>query len=395
MSNWQEQEKKYLFTNTVRWSILPVKGKGSYLWDEDGNKYLDLVGGWAVCCLGHSHPVMTKALTKQSKLLVQCGPQSCNQPQLQLAELLVKISCLNRVFFCNSGAEANEGAIKLARRYGKLKLNGAFEVITALNSFHGRTLAMTAATGQPHYQEAYQPLPAGFKNVPFNNIDAIKNATTKDTCGVMLEPIQGEGGVNIPDEGYLQAVRHWCDGKGILLILDEVQTGIGRIGTMFGYQQFGIEPDIITLAKGLGGGIPIGAFMAKEKCSVFTPGDHGSTYGSNPLMCATALAVMEYVISNDVPGKAQKAGLYLIDGLNKLKSKYSFITDVRGRGLLAAIEFKSDMSQSIMAACVKNGMMVNNVKPNAVRVMPPLTISNKEIDEALGIFDKIFAEVKV
>ena len=395
MSNWQEQEKKYLFTNTVRWSILPVKGKGSYLWDEDGKKYLDLVGGWAVCCLGHSHPVMTKALTKQSKLLVQCGPQSCNQPQLQLAELLVKISCLNHVFFCNSGAEANEGAIKLARRYGKLKLNGAFEVITALNSFHGRTLAMTAATGQPHYQEAYQPLPAGFKNVPFNNIDAIKNATTKDTCGVMLEPIQGEGGVNIPDEGYLQAVRHWCDGKGILLILDEVQTGIGRIGTMFGYQQFGIEPDIITLAKGLGGGIPIGAFMAKEKCSVFTPGDHGSTYGSNPLMCATALAVMEYLISNDIPGKAQKAGLYLIDGLNKLKSKYSFITNVRGRGLLAAIEFKSDMSQSIMAACVKNGMMVNNVKPNAVRVMPPLTISNKEIDEALGIFDKVFAEVKV
>ena len=395
MSNWQEQEKKYLFTNTVRWSILPVKGKGSYLWDEDGKKYLDLVGGWAVCCLGHSHPVMTKALTKQSKLLVQCGPQSCNQPQLQLAELLVKISCLNHVFFCNSGAEANEGAIKLARRYGKLKLNGAFEVITALNSFHGRTLAMTAATGQPHYQEAYQPLPAGFKNVPFNNIDAIKNATTKDTCGVMLEPIQGEGGVNIPDEGYLQAVRHWCDEKGILLILDEVQTGIGRIGTMFGYQQFGIEPDIITLAKGLGGGIPIGAFMAKEKCSVFTPGDHGSTYGSNPLMCATALAVMEYLISNDIPGKAQKAGLYLIDGLNKLKSKYSFITDVRGRGLLAAIEFKSDMSQSIMAACVKNGMMVNNVKPNAVRVMPPLTISNKEIDEALGIFDKVFAEVKV
>jgi acetylornithine/N-succinyldiaminopimelate aminotransferase len=395
MSNWQEQEKKYLFTNTVRWSILPVKGKGSYLWDEDGKKYLDLVGGWAVCCLGHSHPVMTKALTKQSKLLVQCGPQSCNQPQLQLAELLVKISCLNHVFFCNSGAEANEGAIKLARRYGKLKLNGAFEVITALNSFHGRTLAMTAATGQPHYQEAYQPLPAGFKNVPFNNIDAIKNATTKDTCGVMLEPIQGEGGVNIPDEGYLRAVKHWCDEKGILLILDEVQTGIGRIGTMFGYQQFGIEPDIITLAKGLGGGIPIGAFMAKEKCSVFTPGDHGSTYGSNPLMCATALAVMEYVISNDVPGKAQKAGLYLIDGLNKLKSKYSFITDVRGRGLLAAIEFKSDMSQSIMATCVKNGMMVNNVKPNAVRVMPPLTISNKEIDEALGIFDKVFAEVKV
>ena len=395
MSNWQELEKKYLFTNTVRWPILPVKGKGSYIWDENGKKYLDLVGGWAVCCLGHSHPVMTKALTKQAKILVQCGPQSCSQPQLQLAELLIRISCFNRVFFCNSGAEGNEGAVKLARRYGKLNLNGAFEVITALNSFHGRTLAMTAATGQPHYQDAYQPLPAGFKNVPFNNIDAIKSATTKDTCGVMLEPVQGEGGVNIPDEGYLKAVRQWCDEKGILLILDEVQTGIGRIGTMFGYQQYGVEPDIITLAKGLGGGIPIGAFMAKESCSVFQPGDHGSTYGSNPLMCATALAVMEYVIKNNIPGQAQKTGLYLIDGLNKLKSKYPFITDVRGRGLLAAVEFNKDMSQSVMAACIENGMMVNNVKPNAVRIMPPLTISNKEIDEALAIFNKVFAEVKV
>ena len=395
MSNWQEMEKKYLFTNTVRWPILPVKGKGSYIWDENGRKYLDLVGGWAVCCLGHSHPVMTKALTKQAKILVQCGPQSCNQPQLQLAELLVKISCLNHVFFCNSGAEANEGAVKLARRYGKLKLSGAFEVITALNSFHGRTLAMTAATGQPHYQDAYQPLPVGFKNIPFNNIAAIKSATTKDTCAVMLEPVQGEGGVNIPDEGYLKAVRQWCDEKDILLILDEVQTGIGRIGTMFGYQQYGVEPDIITLAKGLGGGIPIGAFMAKESCSVFQPGDHGSTYGSNPLMCATALAVMEYIIKNNIPGQAQKTGLYLIDGLNKLKSKYSFITDVRGRGLLAAIEFNKDISQSVMAACIENGMTVNNVKPNAVRIMPPLTISNKEIDEALSIFDKVFAGVKV
>jgi len=395
MSNWQEMEKKYLLTNTVRWPILPVKGKGSYIWDENGRKYLDLVGGWAVCCLGHSHPVMTKALTKQAKILVQCGPQSCNQPQLQLAELLVKISCLNHVFFCNSGAEANEGAVKLARRYGKLKLSGAFEVITALNSFHGRTLAMTAATGQPHYQDAYQPLPVGFKNIPFNNIAAIKSATTKDTCAVMLEPVQGEGGVNIPDEGYLKAVRQWCDEKDILLILDEVQTGIGRIGTMFGYQQYGVEPDIITLAKGLGGGIPIGAFMAKESCSVFQPGDHGSTYGSNPLMCATALAVMEYIIKNNIPGQAQKTGLYLIDGLNKLKSKYSFITDVRGRGLLAAIEFNKDISQSVMAACIENGMTVNNVKPNAVRIMPPLTISNKEIDEALSIFDKVFAGVKV
>jgi predicted acetylornithine/succinylornithine family transaminase len=395
MSNWQEMEKKYLFTNTVRWPLLPVAGKGSYLWDENGKRYLDLVGGWAVCCLGHSHPVITKALTAQSKTLVMCGPQSCNLPQLQLAELLVKISCLNRVFFSNSGAEANEGAVKLARRYGKLKLNGAYEVITAYNSFHGRTLAMTAATGQAHYQESYQPLNVGFKNVAFNDIEAIKKVTTKDTCAVMLEPVQGEGGVNIPAEGYLKAVRQWCDEKGILLILDEVQTGIGRIGTMFGYQQFGIEPDIMTLAKCMGGGIPIGAFMAKEHCAVFQPGDHGSTYGGNPLMCATSLAVLEYVIEHDIPGKSQKAGIYFMEGLNKLKSKYPFITEVRGRGLLIAVEFNKDMSGVIKLTCIENGMTINDVKPNAVRIMPPLTISNQEINEALGIFDKVFANIKV
>jgi predicted acetylornithine/succinylornithine family transaminase len=395
MSNWQEMEKKYLFTNTVRWPILPVNGKGSYLWDENGKKYLDLVGGWAVCCLGHSHPVITKALTLQSKTLGMCGPQSCNMPQLQLAELLVKISCLNRVFFSNSGAEANEGAVKLARRYGALKLNGAYEVITAYNSFHGRTLAMTAATGQAHYQEAYKPLDVGFKNVTFNDIEAIKKATTKDTCAVMLEPVQGEGGVNIPGEGYLKAVRQWCDEKGILLILDEVQTGIGRTGTMFGYQQFGIEPDIMTLAKCMGGGIPIGAFLAKEHCAVFQPGDHGSTYGGNPLMCATSMAVLEYVIEHDIPGKSQKAGAYFMEGLNKLKSKYSFITEVRGRGLLIAVEFNKDMSGAIKLACIENGMTINDVKSNAVRIMPPLTISNKEIDEALAILDKVFGEVKV
>ena len=395
MSNWQELEKKYLFNNAIRWPILPVKGKGCYLWDENGKKYLDLVGGWAVCSLGHCHPVMTKALTKQAKKLVQCGPQSCNQPQLQLAELLVKISCFNRVFFSSSGAEANEGAVKLARRYGAIKLNGAFETITTYNSFHGRTLAMTAATGQPHYQDAYKPLPVGFINVSFNDIEAIKKATTKDTCAVMVEPVQGEGGVNIPDEGYLKAVRQWCDEKGILLILDEVQTGIGRIGTMFGYQQYGIEPDIITLAKGLGGGIPIGAFMAKEKCAVFVPGDHGGTYASNPLMCATALAVMEYVIKHDIPGHAQKSGVYLLDGLNKLKSKYPFVTDVRGRGLLAAIEFNKNLAAAIKLTCIENGLMVNDVKPNAVRVMPPLNISQQEIDEALGILDKVLAGVKV
>jgi predicted acetylornithine/succinylornithine family transaminase len=395
MKNWQELERKYLFNNVERLPILMVKGHGALVWDENGKKYLDFVGGWAVCSLGHCHPVMIRALNKQSKILIQAGPHTCTPPQLQLAELLVKTSCLDRVFFCNSGAEANEGAVKLERRYGKLKLNGAYEVITTFNSFHGRTLAMTAATGQPHYQDPYQPLPAGFKNVAYNDIDAIKSATTGNTCAVMLEPVQGEGGVNIPDESYLKAARQWCNEKGILLILDEIQTGIGRLGTMFGYEQFGIEPDIMTLAKGLGGGVPIGAFLAKEKCAVFAPSDHGSTFGSNPLMCATAIAVMKYIIKNDVVGNAMKVGQYLLEGLKKLQSKYPFISEVRGRGLLAVIEFKQEISNSVRMACLENGLLVNSVKPNAIRIMPPLTIGKQEIDEALGIFDKVFPKLKI
>jgi acetylornithine/succinyldiaminopimelate/putrescine aminotransferase len=296
---------------------------------------------------------------------------------------------------CNSGLEANEGAVKLARRYGKLKLNGAYEVITAFNSFHGRSLAMTAATGQPKYQEAYQPLPVGFKNVEFNNIEAIKAATTKQTCAVMLEPVQGEGGVNIPDDGYLKAVRKWCDEKGILLILDEIQTGVGRCGILWGYQLYGIEPDIMTLAKGLGGGVPIGAFMAKEKCAVFAPGDHGTTFGGNPLTCATAYAVFKYVIDNDVPGMAKKAGQYLLDNLKKLKSRYSFITEVRGRGLLVAVYFNKDIGQDVLTACLQTGVLINRLKPNAIRLMPPLTITNKEIDEGLARLDKALATIKV
>jgi acetylornithine/succinyldiaminopimelate/putrescine aminotransferase len=254
---------------------------------------------------------------------------------------------------------------------------------------------MTAATGQPHYQDPYQPLPAGFKNVAYNDIDAIKSATTGNTCAVMLEPVQGEGGVNIPDESYLKAARQWCNEKGILLILDEIQTGIGRLGTMFGYEQFGIEPDIMTLAKGLGGGVPIGAFLAKEKCAVFAPSDHGSTFGSNPLMCATAIAVMKYIIKNDVVGNAMKVGQYLLEGLKKLQSKYPFINEVHGRGLLAVIEFKQEISNSVRMACLENGLLVNSVKPNAIRIMPPLTIGKQEIDEALGIFDKVFPKLKI
>lgn len=388
MSTSQDMAQKYLM-NTTQWMPMTlVKGEGAYVWDEDGRKYLDFVGGWAVCVLGHCHPAMVEALAEQAHILTQASPNVNTPEKLKLAELLVKNSCLDKVFFQSTGAEANEGATKLARRYGKLKLNGAYEVITAFSSFHGRTLAMTAATGQPHYQEPYQPLPVGFKNVPFNDVSALKAATTNQTCAIMVEPVQGEGGVNIPDENYLKQVRQWCDQKGILLILDEIQTGMGRCGTLFAYEQYGIEPDIMTLAKGLGSGVPIAAFMSKEYCSVFVPGDHGSTYGGNPLMCAVGYAVLKYIIENDVPANAKKVGQFLLDGLKQLQKKYTFVTDARGKGLLSAIEFDRDIGQDVMMACLKEGVWVNRVKPNAIRMMPPLIIGNKEVDKAVAVLDK-------
>jgi acetylornithine/N-succinyldiaminopimelate aminotransferase len=393
MTDWQKLEKKYLMSTIKRMPITLVKGKGVRVWDENGKEYLDFTAGWGVNSLGHCHPEVVSAIAEQAKALLQTSNQFYTVPQLKLAELLIENSCFDRAFFCNSGAEANEGAVKLARRYGKLHLDGAYKVITALNSFHGRTLAMTAATGQRKFQELYAPIPDGFVNVEYDNISAIKKAATSQTCAVMLEPIQGEGGVNIPNDNYLKAVRAWCDEKGILLILDEVQTGIGRIGTLFGYEQFNIEPDIITLAKGLGGGIPIGAFLSKEEVSVFTPGDHGSTFGGNPLACAAGYATLNFIIENDIPSKVKRNGAYLVAQLNKLKSKHDFIVDVRGRGLLIAIQFDNDLTERIVKSCMERGLLLNPVKPNAIRFMPPLTIVKKDIDSAIGILDKVLAKV--
>jgi len=393
MTNWQKLESKYFMPTIKRMPITLVKGKGVRVWDDNGKEYLDFTAGWGVNSLGHCHSEVVSAITEQAKTLIQTSNQFYTIPQLQLAELLIENSCFGKVFFCNSGAEANEGAVKLARRYGKLHLDGAYKVITALNSFHGRTLAMTAATGQRKFHEPYSPVPDGFINVEYNSIGAIKKATSAQTCAVMLEPIQGEGGVNVPDDGYLKAVRAWCDEKGILLILDEVQTGIGRIGTLFGYEQFGIEPDIISLAKGLGGGIPIGALLTKEKSAVFALGEHGSTFGGNPLACAAGYATLNFIIENDIPGKVKRNGDYLIDQLKKLKAKYDFIVEVRGRGLLVAIQFNSDLTQNIVKSCMERGLLLNPVKPNAIRFMPPLTIVKKDIDSAMGILDKVLAKV--
>ena len=285
--------------------------------------------------------------------------------------------------------------IKLARKYGRIHANGAYQVITALNSFHGRTLAMTAATGQPHYQEQWLPLSPGFVNVPYDDIDAIKEATNDETCAVMVEPVQGEGGVNVPSPDYLRQVREWCDENNLVMILDEVQTGLGRLGTLFGYEQFGVEPDAITLAKGLGGGVPIGAFLAKEKFCLLAPGDHGSTFGGNVLTCAGAAAVVDYIIKNDVSANVRAMGQRLNQGLENLKSRYPIITEVRGLGLLLAIQLNAEIAPQLVARSNEEGLLLNPLRPNAIRLMPPLNVTADEVDEALEKLEVALKEVAV
>ena len=376
-----------------RQPVVIVKGQGTIVWDEDDKEYLDFTAGWAVNNLGHCHPALVKAVQEQAQTLMQTSNQFFTVPQINLAQVLIDNSCLDRIFLSNSGAEANEGVIKLARKYGKLNRNGAYEVITALNSFHGRTLTMAAATGQPHYQEQWQPLAPGFVNVPYNDIESIKSATNDKTCAVMIEPVQGEGGVNVPDAGYLKAVRQWCDENNLVMILDEVQTGLGRLGTLFGYQKFGVEPDAITLAKGLGGGVPIGAFLAKDKFCVLAPGDHGSTYGGNALTCAGAFAVVDYIVKNNISDEVNSLSEHLKKGLELLKEKHKAIEEIRGMGLLIAVQFNSDISGDIVGQSNQEGLLLNPVRPNAIRIMPPLTVSYNEIDMAISKLDAAIGKI--
>ena len=382
-SNWIDMEKQYYMFTVRRQPVVIARGEGTRAWDVDGKEYLDFCAGWAVNNLGHCHPAITQAIVEQASTLLQTSNQFYTLPQLHLAQLLVENSAMDKVFFSNSGAEANEGAVKLARKYGKKNRDGAYEIITALSSFHGRTLGMVAATGQPHYQEAWQPLTPGFVHVDFNDFEAIVEATTDRTAAVFLEPVQGEGGVNIPDDDYLPRVREWCDSQGLLLVLDEIQTGLGRLGTLFGYESFGIEPDAMTLAKGLGGGVPIGAFMSKDQCMSLEPGDHGSTFGGNALTTAAAHASTKFIIDNDIPANAVAMGERLMGALNQLRGEFSSISDVRGKGLLVALEFDDNISGRLVAQCNEEGLLLNPVKPNAIRFMPPLNITPEEVDQGV------------
>jgi len=388
MTNWFEEESKYYMPTFKRLPVTLVRGQGNLVWDENGKEYLDFVAGWAVNSLGHCHPVVVEAVCRQVNQLIHTSNSYYTIPQLKLAKLLVENSCMDKVFCCNSGTEATEGAVKLARRYGHRYLNGAYEVITTLGSFHGRTLAMVSASGQTRHQAPYTPLPSGFVNVEFNNIDALKAATTEKTCAVMLEPVQGEGGVNTADYAYMRAIREWCDEKNILMMLDEVQTGIGRTGELFAYMHFGIEPDIITLAKGLGSGLPVGAIAAREHASVFAAGEHGSTFGGNPVTCATAFATVSYIIENQLPKHAALMGKLLSEGLENLAKRYEIVTSHRGIGLLQALVFNKDIAEELVLKCLENGLLINRLKPNAIRFMPSLIITREEIEKGLSLLEK-------
>ncbi len=388
MTDWIADEHKYLFQNYGRQPIVLERGEGTRVWDVDGREYLDFVGGIAVNILGHAHPVVANALAQQSRELIHTSNLFYTKPMIQLAKLLVENSCMDRVFFCNSGTEAIEGAIKLARRWGKDTKDGAFEIICTVDGFHGRSMGAVAASGTLRYREPFEPLPPGFSHVPWNDLEAIKAATTERTVAVLLEPIQGEGGVNMPAPGYLQGIRDWCDEQGLLLIFDEIQTGIGRTGSLFAYEQEGVEPDIMTLAKGLAGGTPIGALLAKEAIAAhFIPGDHGTTFGGNALATAAGYATVKYVIEEKLPAHTLRASERLQSRLRSMEDRYPEVTEVRGRGLLLALGFSRDCAADLTAACRERGLLVNNVRPNAIRLMPPLIVSDDEIDRACDILE--------
>ena len=390
---YKDLEKKYYMQVVNRMPPVLVSGKGAVVTDNDGNEYLDFTAGWAVLNLGHSHDSVTEAIKDQAAKILQMSNLYYTTPQLSLAQTIVDNSALDRVFFCNSGAEANEGAAKLARKWGKKNLNGAFDIITTLNSFHGRTQAMMAATGQPHYQDNWRPLMPGFVNVEYNNLQHIVDAYTDNTCAVMIEPVQGEGGVNVPDPDYLRSVQEFCKSKNILFILDEVQTGMGRLGTLFGYQRFqGVEPDVMTLAKALGSGAPLGAFCSKEFCSVLEPGDHGSTFGGNALTTSAGAAAAEFMVKNNIPETALESGKYMMDKLSVLMKKFDFISEIRGMGLLIGIEMNQDVSGEIVGKALEKGLLINAVRPNMIRFMPPLNVSIEEIDQAIEVISEILED---
>ncbi len=390
-----ENSERYLMNTYARQPVILRKGHGIKVWDSDGNEYLDFVGGIAVNVLGHCHRRVVVAIQKQAQRLLHVSNLYHIEPQIKLAKLLCSNSFADKVFFCNSGAEANEAAIKLARKYAKEHMSpDRYEIITALSSFHGRTLATLTATGQEKFQKGFEPLMPGFKYVPFNDINALEAAVNQHTCAIMLEPVQGEGGIKIPSGDYLAKVREICDKHSLLLIMDEVQTGMGRSGKLFAYEHYGIKPDIMTLAKGLGGGAPIGAMLSTEKvASAFQPGNHASTFGGNPLVCAAAIATLETILEDGfILDHTNRMGRYFMERLNHLKDYYpERIIDARGLGLLVGLEINID-GTSVVKSCLAKGMLINCTAGNVLRFTPPLIVEEKEIDLLIDVLEEVLGK---
>lgn len=389
-----ERAERVIATTYGRFPIVLTQGEGCRLHDSEGRTYTDFVAGIAVCNLGHAHPAVSEAVADQARRLVHVSNLYYTRPQIALAEWLVEHSFADRVFFCNSGAEANEAAIKLARKYFKDRGSPErFRIITMEGSFHGRTMATLSATGQAKIHKGFEPLVDGFDTVPFNDLEAVRDAITGETCAVMLEPIQGEGGVRCAAPGYLEGLRRLCDQEGLLLVFDEVQTGMGRTGKLFAYEHFAMTPDIMTLAKALANGLPMGAMLAKEGVAAsFTPGSHASTFGGTPLVAAAAFRVVKVLLEEGILRNCERVGEYFKARLLDLKSRYAFIKEVRGKGLLLGLDLACD-GVSIVKACMERGFLINCTQEHILRFIPPLIVQEGEIDALIGCLDSIFKEI--
>ena len=392
MTSIPEREAKVHMNMFRRPPMTLVRGQGARVEDSEGKTYVDCVAGIAVDALGHGHPGLAEVIAEQAKSLIHVSNLYYTEPQINLAEMLVNASGLDKMFFVNSGAEANEGAIKLARKWGIQNRDGAYTILSTENSFHGRTMTTVAATGTPAYREPFGPPTPGFDFVAYNDFEALKEKVDAQTAAILLEPIQGEGGVNVPDDSYLQKVRELCDRENILLILDEVQTGCGRTGKMFAFEHYGIKPDIMTLAKGLGGGVPIGAVLANEKAAVFQPGDHGSTFGGNVLACAASAFVVDQILNQGVLETANARSEYMDKKIAELEDRSDLVIGQRGKGLLRAIILRDDIAADVVGKGISQGLLSNPVRPNAIRLMPPLTVTEEELDDAFGIIETVLQE---
>ena len=390
-----EYSDRYIMGTYRRFPVVLVRGQGMQVWDSDGKAYLDFVAGIAVCSLGHSHPKVVEAIRTQAEILTHVSNLYHIEPQIRFAKMLVEHSFADKAFFCNSGAEANEGAIKLARKHASEKKgSGTYEIITMNDSFHGRTMATVSATAQEKFHKGFEPLLEGFRYVPYNDLGALADVVTEKTCGVLVEPIQGEGGIRVPSDGYLKGIRKICDERGLLMILDEVQVGMGRTGRLFACEHENVRPDIMTLAKALGNGFPIGALLATgDVASVFVPGTHASTFGGNPLAMAAGLATLETLLQDGLLENCRRMSTYFFRQLEALQGRHRAIREIRGKGLIVGVETECD-GADVVNRCLEKGLLINCTAGNVLRFVPPLIVTEGDIDRAVEILETVLREVE-